>query len=284
MDNVRVVRVGLNRWEYSPAVDWPAEPVNFFAVSPMDVRMNDEWAAMTVSYNHTDGGNGAFFRPADTDLLVAVRMLADQSSGRIRLNFRHALARISLSVKTSHVEGQAVRIGRVSFEGRAEGTLRLPNQTTSPETFDGSLIHNWTIWNTHGNSLILYEATEGYLALTEAPIALLEAGKYVVPDFLTPIHNSGEVTGQRFDVYYQIVDSRTGERLWPNEHTDWWDLATPSSREWGVGRYALYGHTPDNTLLPGYHYRYTLTIDKASHLPSRSGEDASSLSVEVQPY
>lgn len=126
MNNVEVIRVGLNRWEYSPAVEWPAEPVDFYAVSPMTVRLNDEYFNQTVPYNQTSNGNGDFWNASDTDLLIAVRMGADQSSGRIRLNFRHALARVSLQLKTSDNDRQYVRVRRVTLEGRSEGTFSFP--------------------------------------------------------------------------------------------------------------------------------------------------------------
>ena len=280
MDNVNVIRTGLNRWEYSPAVEWPTEPVDFYAVSPMEVKLNDEWASFSVDWNHTEGGNGSFFNSSTTDLLVAVRIGADQSTGRIRLNFRHALARISLGLRTNPVEGQAVRVRRISFEGRSEGKLYLPNETTSRDTFDGSLIDNWQIWNSRTSSLTLFEAFDDYVTLTAAPVVFTSEGRYIIPSHLKPIHASGDVTGERFDVVYQIVDTTTGGILWPNESTDPVDLLDPHSREWGVGRFGLYGSVKDNTLYPGYNYRFTITIDKESHLHTRTSS-SSPLAVEI---
>ena len=282
MDNVLVVRTGLNRWEYSPAIEWPAEPVNFYAVSPMEVTMNDEWNSMTVNYHqNAQGVNGQAYDESMTDLLVGVRIQANQSVGRLRLNFRHALARIRVKVSSDAPEGQVVRIARIVFQGRAEGKLSLPNATTSPETNDGSLIHNWQIWNTFTQGLTLFEAVESYMTLSSEPVEITGVGRYLVPDFLKPVQMSGSITGQRFEVVYRIVDADTGKQIWPDASTDYWDLANSNSREWGVGRFGLYGHVPDNTLYPGVNYSFSITVSGPSHLqPSRGGE---SITVEASP-
>lgn len=117
---------------------------------------------------------------------------------------------------------------------------------------------------------MLFEAVDEYMALSQRPVELTSDGRYIVPAYLKQLHNSGEITGERFDVVYQIVDSQSGERIWPNAQTASVDLYDHHSREWGIGRFSLYGHTPDNKLLPGYHYRYTLTLDKGSSLATRS--------------
>ncbi len=54
MDQVTVRRTGQNSWTYSPKVNWPGVPVDFFAVSPASVKVdNNAWSNHTINYTRS---------------------------------------------------------------------------------------------------------------------------------------------------------------------------------------------------------------------------------------
>ena len=265
MRDIIVTRTGINRWQYTPAVEWPQNKVNFYAISPSNLTMHDEWHRFTFNYtNQSQGAAGEAFHSSDVDILASTRIGADQSSGRIRLNFRHILAQIMVYLRTDLPENLDVRVAYLGIAGRAEGTFFWPEENTTHNTGDDSLIDNWTIWNSNLPPFTVFQPEGGaYISLGLETFSTAPNGKFFVPHRLSPFIQDPYIHGSYFIVAYRIVDTESGETVWPqNDNKDRWEY----NNDYGVTRLDLKTNTPDGTWYPGRRYRYTITLD----IPSRS--------------
>lgn len=208
MDNVTVTRTGLNSWEYSPPVDWPVgETVDFYAVSPAWVTMNNNaWWEHIIPFSARDD--------VSTDLLVAVRTDVNQTSGRLKLNFRHAMARVNIRLRCN-LPGRTARVKAIWLNNYADyGNFQYPHVTTAPDTGIGELYDCWQVYNTTNTRIELWRSADGYLALGSEPQTVC-SDCYFIPFTLKSgtDHPGWEAT--LFDVLYQVVDTETGEQVWP---------------------------------------------------------------------
>lgn len=237
MDNVVVTRTGLNSWTYSPAVDWPeGRVVDFYAVSPDTHRIvSNPWWHTTLHFYETDGSE---------DLLIATRLVVDQSGRRIKINFRHALARVSFVLKASR-PGVSARVRKLRICNIArEGNFYFPTFTTSSDLTPGDIKDCWHIYNLTSTFYTIFEGTDGgYLLVDEEPVAVGLPNYFYIPATLVfydpPIHWEGA----NLEVEYQLLDADQN--------------ATTS---WTTAKIALSPSTPGSEWLPGTSYRYTLDL------------------------
>lgn len=252
MNNVTVTRMGLNSWTYSPPVDWPAgESVDFFAVSPAWVTMNNNsWWEHMIPFSARDEVN--------TDLLVAVRTDVQQTSGRLKLNFRHAMARVTIRLRCT-LPGLTAKVKAVSLANYADyGNFEFPHVTTAPDTNNGELYDCWHVYNTTSTYVELWRAADGYLALTPDPVEVC-ADNYFIPFTLKSLRDHEAWDATLFEVLYQVVDTETGALVWPEE-----DVYRTATIE-------MASATPDSRWVPGNSYTYTIDVGlPAGH--SRSAE------------
>lgn len=240
MQNVAVTRVGLNKWVYSPPVEWPGDTtVDFYAVSPAWVEMdNNPWTQTDIV--DWDGENNI-----STDLLIGVRTDVKQSDGRLKLNFRHALARISVRLKCT-IDNAVARIKEVRMCNFADNArFSFPRTTTTQDTDRGELFDNWQIYNTTSTTVTLFRAADGYIAVGPESVALCE-NAYFIPVELRPVDTVPVWEASFMEIVYQIADSNTGDVLWPEE---------------GLFRTVLVdigAATPQTRWLPGKTYVYTV--------------------------
>ena len=278
MDRVTVTRTGLNKWTYSPAVEWPGDrTVDFLAVSPswVDVGGYSIWQSFLF--------NGA---GADTDLLVAVRMNVSQTGGRLKLNFRHALARVTVSLKTSLVPPMSVRVAAVTIRDVADyGNFTFPHVSTSAGTNTGELFDAWQVYNSMATRYKIFEATDpgGYTALTQEPVQISGAGLYMIPLKLTPLQFSGYFNGSHIEVTYQIVNQDTGDVVWPDDSTDG-RLLSADHEGYANANIDIAAPTPDSKWLPGKTYRYTLDISSGATIPKSASRSVSQVDCDVNNY
>lgn len=254
MDNVIVTRTGLNSWTYDHPVKWPSTPVDFFAVSPASVQMiNNQWWVHIAKFPWQGG---------DTDFLVCVRMGAIQGDGNIKLNFRHALARVKINLYTalSPAEDYEVRVGLVRITDFPDyGEFTFPFVTTSPDTNRGELFSCWGTYNSQSVRHTYFEAADpdGYITVPTRGFNLVE-GSYFIPFNLTELQGGGTYyTGTRLEVAYQVVSRNDGRVLWPDGSVDYAD-------RWGGGYYlsrlSLYDPTPSHRWEPGRSYTYNINF------------------------
>lgn len=243
MNNVTVTRTGLNSWVYAPAVDWPQdEAVDFFAVSPAWVTMNsNSWWEHVVPYDAKD---------ISVDLLAAVRMDVNQSSGKLKLNFRHTLARVDVSLLSSSAGTEAPRVTGVYLCNVADfGNFIFPHITTSPETNRGELADCWQVYNTTSTIFTVFEATDGgYLALSETPQLVSGGDLFFIPVRLGSFDPSMIWQGAHIRIDYQDASGQTV-----------------------TARVGIGDSTPDERWLPGRSYSYTVDVKGAASRSASAG-------------
>lgn len=233
MDNVVVTRTGINSWIYSPPVEWPEdESVDFFAVSPASIEIaNNQWWMHTFRFENVD---------CSTDLLVAVRCGVFQTSGSIRLNFRHALARVSVCLKNSD---PSCYIGVTEVEicnFPKFGTFFFPDVTTSPDTNSGELFSAWEYFNAQ-ESLTLFSTSSGnVLDIGVQPESIGPENIFMIPFAMTQLE---------------------GDKIWEGTHIRVRYLVNGIEKE---ARIPLYASTPGSKWLPGFSYRYTIDLNPAA--------------------
>lgn len=261
MDNVTVTRTGLNSWVYSPPVDWPVgQKVDFFAVSPAWVTMNNNsWWEHVIPFSARDD--------ASTDLLVSVRTGVDQTSGRLKLNFRHALARVTLSLKCT-LPGLTARVRNVALCNYADfGNFHYGDSTTSPGTNSGELYDCWRIYNTTSTYLTLFRAANDYIATGPDPVTVRD-DLYFIPFEMKSLTTSASWEATLLEVTYQVADEKTGEILWPKDglfRTAEVEIATA---------------TPEGRWVPGRSYHYVVDVG----MPASRASAPLTAQCAVSPY
>lgn len=248
MDNVVVTRTGINSWIYSPAVDWPEnDSVDFFAVSPSSVKINNnQWWYHSFRYVNTD---------CATDLLISVKRKAVQSDGRIRLNFRHALAKVQVRLKTSDPASE-IKVDQVEVRNiHLYGEFYYPQTTTSPDTNKGELFKCWNVYS--ANEIItLFQASDGNTLDPSGEATIVgPENLFMLPDSLTTLDQQQHWTGTHIYLSY----SRNGVA--------------------NIARIGLRESTPDAKWLPGRCYRYTVDITPAHNLTRGEGKEPENISI-----
>lgn len=261
MDQVTVRRTGQNSWTYSPKVKWPGVPVDFFAVSPASVKVdNNAWSNHTINYSIGTG---------DRDLLVAVRMRAEQKSGPLKLNFRHALTRINISLQTDRRDVR-IEVRNVTLHGAPDhGLFTFPTASTTPGTDPGEIFSQWETHSTTKSEtdMTFFQSSAGLPhTLSDKQWEAYSAGKFMIPFDLTPFEAGTSLDGTYIAVACRYVDAASGETVWP-------DNSTPLLLRWhidpgyGLAVFPLADTTPGSRWLPGRYYHYTLTLSDFPALP-----------------
>ncbi len=217
MDNLTVNRVSGNpiQWDYGTPVYWPANPVNFYAVSP-DIRTSSVGVkdnSFSMNYDNT----------GSVDLLYSVAYEQTQSSMTdpqpVKLNFRHALSRVAVLMSSTNSNFK-VHVNKVEFENILQsGQFTFPQATTAAGT---SVSGTWAnqsdlddadIWISNGKT------TENLLTIDAREFSNLNYS-FAMPQTLAIATSvaSGEVEGSYIKVECEIVDQH-GNTLWPNAKT-----------------------------------------------------------------
>lgn len=216
LDGVKVTRNG-GSWTYSPEAYWPVNPINFYAFSP-DITESPDIQGM-------DGGNiPDYTSPGNVDLLYSVKTQVTQQSAPVLLNFRHALAKVSvmLSSTNQHITVRVSNISLCNFY--MQGTFNFPTSSTLASTPD--VVGSWTFLKTFGKRLVFYAiGPEDRVDLTPLPTDYTENNlnySFVIPQPLAEtefIATKNDYIGTFIQVDCEIFDTATGVKLWPNSKT-----------------------------------------------------------------
>lgn len=230
MDNVVVTRTGVNSWTYSPPVNWPEDgSVDFFAISPSSLRIvNNQWWFHTIMYHSKD---------ARTDMLVAVKRDVWQSSGRIKLNFRHALAKIDVKLKCSD---PTVKVGVSDVticNVDTIGEFKFPAVTTSPDTNNGELFGYWKVYSSHHEVKVFSAGGGNRIMLSETPVEVTPEKLFMIPINLV---DKGEFGEYHDGTIIKIVYAARGKDY--------------------EAKVLLYDATPDHRWIPGRSYDYIIDV------------------------
>lgn len=253
MNGVTVSRNG-GSWTYSPAVYWPASPVDFYAISP-DIRKDGD-----ISSDDT----GDVIRGVEygkTDLLYAVSLNQIESPAPVPLTFRHAMSKVSVMLSSTSNQ-YMVEVYHVSVNNIAlSGDFDLPKQNTS----ESGTVGTWTDLSAPGTALLYYNIDGGSTLLTTTPRNLTEGNldaSFFVPQNLKPLEYSGSngFTGNFMQIDCVVKDKATGKKIWPNENTPKYllvqqtecgrmlfPLSTNSVTSWQQGYSYIYNVVINNT-------------------------------------
>lgn len=174
-------------WSYSPPRYWPSKgDVNFFAYSPassVNVSKNKDLrqtAPLTV--NPTIEYTVSNVQNLQEDFLVALKFLQNKNSGKVSLNFQHALSRVKFNAKkTKNLEYTIYGIKLMNLYSKAELTYDKSN--------DGSLsvgipTTQFNYGNASNNPIILWkshsEKVDYKVDLSDAPIYVQFDNKSVI--------------------------------------------------------------------------------------------------------
>lgn len=275
MDGVKVSRDG-GSWKYSPAVYWPATPVNFYAISP-DIREN---GASTSTDNVIKG-----VTMGSTDLLYAVSMNQYERATPVNLNFRHAMSRVAVNLSCSN-ESYKVQVDYVTLRHIVpSGDFTLPNATTSATASEA--VGTWGNYGQRVDNIVYYfDIAETPLILTPSPVDVTEGNleqSFYVPQELLPFNftTSGVFSGSYVEIDCIIYDKATGEKIWPTEHTPKYLLVDQSES----GRMLFPLATKKVTSWQqGYSYTYNIVINSTYSIDTIEFSPTVVDYMDVTPY
>lgn len=254
MNDVSVTRMG-DTWAYHPVMFWPADnqPVDFYAITPrIGTEYNDRTGGFDIpKFVNKDGA---------TDLLYSVATGATAGvSGRVHLNFRHALAQVAFNFKRREATSQqnALRVEVTGVELTdisSEGSFNFPRVTTAQNSDSKG---EWSNVGVPVNPVIYAGNTT---VLTDKYTNLNSTGyAFAVPQDLAESRNTGNVyTGAYLRVMCSVYDEESGVKLWPSTTTPGYDAATGNAYiyfplndpahdtdvdDWEAGRYYVYNIT-----------------------------------------
>ncbi len=271
MDGTIVTRQGINTWTYSPTVKWPEEgSVDFYAVSPEDIPQE--------GFHPLYYRNIHFKSDGATDLLVSVRMGARQTSGRLRLNFCHTLARVTVSLSSS-LSDTIVQLKRVSLLDIAnDGNFHIPQKTTMQDVHDDDITDAWTVYNMNSTSCDVFY-TEDYALLTDSPLTPSGKAEFFIPVKFSPLVMEGYLHGSAIEIAYRLYDRKTGKKLWPDDNTHN-QLIPEGLPEWGAAYFSLLDNTPGGRWKAGREYHYDIKITGPASLPGSRAKSMPGITIK----
>lgn len=271
MKDVVVTRTGLNRWEYSPEVDWPGTPVTFIAVSPASapLMVNPFWEDMI---NFSNDGH--------TDLLVSKRTVS-QTSGSLKLHFHHALAMVNVFLHSDLADDKVrvLSVGTRNISGY--GQYLYPKDGTDGLSYE-RISDGWTIWSQEGSYIGLFSSDNGIL-IDSAPVPADNRGYfYFLPTELPDMTVDGYVKGAFLEIIYRIEDAY-GNIIWPDSSTDPM-LVAPENPAYGIARLPLGKGIDAGRWIAGVNYRYSVNLNSPAAIPPSRSTAGNEMTVEISSY
>ncbi len=294
LDNVIVSRTGLNSWEYSPKVSWPEYPVNFFMVSPTDIKWSVEYWNMVASIE-------SYENDGKTDLIVAADYNAVAHPGPVKVNFRHALSRVSISLRNNipdeyELKVQFVYVAGVLMLGRYNWPVQSTTLQNDSNAGDPNVSGFWTPYgfNAYSDYRYIYfgdsDPNNEGITLPFSPEKYTPLDKdgiqFMLPHKIEKEHlaNYGAWLGGNIYVVYQIKEKQNGQIIWPGENTPS-DQIFIGDKSRAIATFHLHDATPGHQWLPGLDYSYRLTLnlpDQIAEKTSGQSEASSNASAESE--
>lgn len=258
MNNVTVTKNGNNIWTYSPTAYWPAkESVDFYAFSP----------AAWVGTASPLGPVAYDSYPGTEDIIYAV--CTDMTGGTVNpqvvLNFRHALSKVTIKMRSSDANLQ-VKVSNVIIANiMSKGNFNFPAQSTS-DTQNTDNVGSWTDQN--APMVYIYhmsQVPDDIITLTTTATDMSETGlgmgggKFIIPQALS-YRSNGQGQDTYLAVMCSIYDAKSGVKLWPNANTPAENIVEGSTFGDGLLKFPL-GTSKFQTWQPGVHYIYNITIN-----------------------
>ena len=254
MDGVHVTRPteGSN-WTYSPVMYWPlGQDVNFYGVSPSDITTSNPPIQGDVNPDIP----GFVNRAGKTDLLYSVNM-KERESGRVQVNFRHALSQLQFKFRrlergTSPIRVEVIGVSLVGTN--TVGDFKYPRETTTSSTSEkvrGTWSNQRTIVTQEIYDSTAVTLTNDYQVINNKGYA------FVIPQDLVIGATDDVSTGAFVRVQCAIYDENTNVKLWPASTVPGYDAASGTAYIYFPLRNEQANVT---TWEPGKRYNYNVTI------------------------
>lgn len=275
MNNVLVTRTGRNSWTYPDQIKWPEVPLNFEAVTPADVDISiNAWDyPSSVKLLMCKNVNGIETPDATRDYCISVRRDAVKGDGKLRLNFGHCMAHVTLDI-AADIPYTSVIVKEITMYRMSRGgDFHFPKATTAPGAGRGALDNCWTNWALEQKSMQIpyFQADDGMeVPLTSTPVSLQNKNNFFyVPIIFDPMDvHEGNITGSAIRVLCQFTNTADGTLIWPNNDTPY-QLLPFSGSKYAYIFFPLQnkntGHLRWQT---GISYHYTITVRTQGSLPS----------------
>ena len=267
MKGVKVTRIGLNSWSYSPAVDWTGNMMCFTAVSPayIDINTNPWWLDMIPYQNK---GN--------EDLLVCRVTNVKQTSGRLKLHFYHALSMVGVTIHTT-LPPNSVRVKSVTIANVSDiGQFRYPAEGFYSTTTASEVSECWDIYG-QSNRIPVFLSDNGTLLTDQTLEADNQGYDFFIPSRLGDFDFDTYFNSSYLEIDYRI-ENDDGSTIWPDASTDQ-RLLSKENPGYGQIRLALGEELPDKRWLSGMGYRYSVNLSGPAEVPPGAASDPTRSSV-----
>ena len=300
MDALAVTRTG-ETWGYTGTIYWPANPVDFYSVSP--TPESGKVSEGTVSIANDAQTISDFTANTDqskqVDLLYAVNKgekKADHTASAVSINFRHALSQIVFRAKNTNenltVTIRGVKVGNI----KKTGDFTYPTSSTTTQntsetgTITASTQGTWANVETEetfaaGVTPQTLPGVEEAVDLTTKTGTAYSGALFMIPQKLTAWdpETIGALSPTNKGVYFlvdcQMLSGEDDVTVWPTAEMDtdndgYAEVAIPASDlTWEQGKKYIYtfvfgkggGYEPGTDPDPDptlYGIDFTVTVDE----------------------
>lgn len=262
MDGVTVTRTGLNSWSYSPSVDWTGNMICFTAISPVsiDINTNPWWLDQIVYENE-----------GSEDLVVCRKTNVEQTSGRLKLHFYHALSLVNVCVRTS-LPANRVRVKSVTIVNVSDnGNFQYPAAGFNSNTTLEDVSECWQIY-WESNRIPVFLSDEGTLLTGEILETNNQGYDFFIPSRLGEFNFDTYFNSSYLEVDYRI-ENADGTTSWPDASTDY-RLLSRNNPGYGQLRIGLGDQLPSSRWIAGKEYRYTVNISGPAEVPPGAASES----------
>lgn len=300
MDGLAVTKSESN-WTYNGTIYWPANPVDFYSVSPTPVsgKVSDGTVSIANNAQTISDFTANTDQSKQVDLLYAVNKgekKADHTASAVSINFRHALSQIVFRAKNTNenltVTIRGVKVGNI----KKTGDFTYPTSSTTTQNTSETGTITASTQGTWGNVETEVTFAAGVTPQTLAGVkeavdlttktgTAYSGALFMIPQKLTAWdpETIGALSPTNKGVYFlvdcQMLSGEDDVTVWPTAEMDtdndgYAEVAIPASDlTWEQGKKYIYtfvfgkggGYEPGTDPDPDptlYGIDFTVTVDE----------------------